>query len=200
MLSFTAVATSTYAATITQGINIGHVIGDRLFNLMKELQLLWKKYKSSQKPTSGAPGSTAGAGAGTVQVSPETAKKLDEWLRTIVHVVSQGIGLTVAYTMQAASITFSGCVLGSEFILESFEDLVDPQLRRAKLPTLVDNASAVAVVQGALITLGFLSQQLKWFGPQQGGIPQLGKILFAPLIMVENFVQVYVLTRLATKQ
>ena len=48
--------------------------------------------------------------------------------------------------------------MGSEYILQSFEDLVDPLLEKAKLPILKNNATAKVVVQGCLVTLGFLSQ------------------------------------------
>jgi hypothetical protein len=53
-----------------------------------------------------------------------------------MHMVGNSIGLSVAYFMQRTAVTFGGCMMGSEFLLTSFEELADPLLDRLTLPTL----------------------------------------------------------------
>ena len=66
----------------------------------------------------------------------EGGKKENQWLHSIMHMVGNSIGLSVAYFMQKTSVTFGGCMMGSEYLLQSFEELADPLLDRLALPTL----------------------------------------------------------------
>ena len=49
---------------------------------------------------------------------------------------ANSIGLSVAYFMQKTAVTFGGCTMGSEYLLITFEDLIDPLLCKLSLPTL----------------------------------------------------------------
>ena len=75
----------------------------------------------------------------------EGGKKENQWLQSIMHMVGNSIGLSVAYFMQKTSVTFGGCMMGSEYLLQSFEELADPLLDRLALPTLKRSSYYIAV-------------------------------------------------------
>ena len=101
-----AVSTSTSSSTETKGTGTGLGGGNRS-------------------------GGVSESGDGT-----EGGKKENQWLQSIMHMVGNSIGLSVAYFMQKTSVTFGGCMMGSEYLLQSFEELADPLLDRLALPTL----------------------------------------------------------------
>ena len=67
----------------------------------------------------------------------------NQWIRSLMHMVGNSIGLSVAYFMQKTAVTFGGCMMGSEFLLTSFEELADPLLDHLTLPTLKREYSPV---------------------------------------------------------
>lgn len=96
---------------------------------------------SETKGTGTGTGTGVGGGSRSGGVSEsgdntEGGKKENQWLQSIMHMVGNSIGLSVAYFMQKTSVTFGGCMMGSEYLLQSFEELADPLLDRLALPTL----------------------------------------------------------------
>lgn len=89
-----------------------------------------------------------------------------------------------------ASLTFSACSLGSEMIISSLEDLVDPYLEQAKLPTLKSNTELVTCLQASLVTIGFT--RVVTAGHPHG----LVRILLSPLYAVEKFIDTVFLSSL----
>ena len=82
----------------------------------------------------------SGGGGGQGGVGGEEGegegKKKNIWIQSMMHMMGNSIGLSVAYFMQKTSVTFGGCMMGSEYLLQSFEELADPLLERVALPTL----------------------------------------------------------------
>ena len=60
----------------------------------------------------------------------------NQWVLNTFHMAGNSVGLTIAYFMQKTAVTFGGCMMGSEYLLSSFEELVDPLLAKLNLPTL----------------------------------------------------------------
>ena len=83
----------------------------------------------------GRAGASGGGGLGGEEGEGE-GKKKNIWIQSMMHMVGNSIGLSVAYFMQKTSVTFGGCMMGSEYLLQSFEELADPLLERVALPTL----------------------------------------------------------------
>ena len=73
---------------------------------------------------------------GSVGSPPTPVPMESQWIRNAIHMTANSIGLSVAYFMQKTAVTFGGCTMGSEYLLITFEDLVDPLLSKLSLPTL----------------------------------------------------------------
>lgn len=69
-----------------------------------------------------------------------------QWVRNAIHMTANSIGLSVAYFMQKTAVTFGGCTMGSEYLLATIEDLIDPLFSRLCLPTLKREHSAISVL------------------------------------------------------
>ena len=76
-----------------------------------------------------------GVGTGQGQAEGEGGVQ-KQWVKHLMHMVGNSIGLSLAYMMQRTAVTFGGCMMGSEYLLTSFEELADPVLNHLKLPTL----------------------------------------------------------------
>jgi hypothetical protein len=55
-------------------------------------------------------------------------------------------------------------MMGGEYLVNSVEDVVDPLLEGAKMPTLKDNAIVKVVAQGSLVAIGFYCQMRAYGG------------------------------------
>jgi hypothetical protein len=217
LLSITAVAASTTAATITVGLNIGRVISERTYYVILELRKRYGKDSLENKPAETAVPAEAAATSDLRKLNPPltpttttttstTSTQLtrtndqdgtvsnEEWLRSAIKFIGNSIGLSIAYAMQKTSIAFGGCVMGSEYIISAFEDLVDPFLEKNKLPSLRSNASAKVAVQSTLVAIGFLSQL-------RGGSRGFGfvKTFMSPLYITEAAVQAYLFSSILKK-
>ena len=71
-----------------------------------------------------------------VEGPPPPVPMESQWIRNAIHMTANSIGLSVAYFMQKTAVTFGGCTMGSEYLLITFEDLIDPLLSKLSLPTL----------------------------------------------------------------
>ena len=182
LLSITAVAASTTAATITVGMNIGKVISDRTYNAIVELSG-FVNVKQTSEATSSPNATTNG----------ESNKANDVWVRYTVQVIGNSIGLSISYLMQKTSLMFGGCIMGSEYILNSFEKMVDPLLMRSNLPTLSMNASAKVAIQSSIIAFGFISQLR---GTSIFGL----KLFMTPFYISEACIEAYIFTNLLKKK
>ena len=101
---------------------------------------------STSAPTE-ATGPGVGGGSGTFEgTGGVEGKKENQWMQSIMHMVGNSIGLSVAYFMQKTSVTFGGCMMGSEYLLQSFEELADPLLERVALPTLKRTMHSVLLI------------------------------------------------------
>lgn len=179
LLSVTAIAHSTTAATITVGLNIGHVLSERTFYLFVEArQLLGGK-------SAAAAIADADRDGGDV-VNP------DKWTKTVIQVVGNSLGLSLSYFMQKISLMFGACTMGSEYLLSGFEDLVDPALERMRLPTLRGNHAARVAIQGSLVAVGFCSQL-------RGGSFGV-RFLLSPLFLGEAVIKTYIFANVMQKR
>lgn len=93
----------------------------------------------------GVGGGSRSGGVSESGDNTEGGKKENQWLQSIMHMVGNSIGLSVAYFMQKTSVTFGGCMMGSEYLLQSFEELADPLLDRLALPTLKRTSHYITV-------------------------------------------------------
>ena len=171
LLSVTAVATSTTAATITVGLNIGQTISERTYSVLYQKNL---------------------CDASTSSSSNDSAVSSEEWVKSIIQCIGNSVGLSISYFMQKTSLMFGAAMMGSEFMITAFEDSIDPYLERAKLPTLKANHAAKVVIQSSLVAVGFLSQLR---GGQIYGL----KVIMYPLYLSEAIVQTYIFARIIKK-
>ena len=176
LLSVSAVATSTTAATITVGLNIGQTISERTYSVLYQRNL--NDASTSSNATSSS--------------SQNDSVSAEEWVKAGVQFIGNSIGLSISYFMQKTSLMFGAAMMGSEFMITAFEDLIDPYMERAKLPTLKANHAAKVVIQSSLVAVGFLSQIR---GGQTYGL----KIIMYPLYLSEAIVQTYIFSRIVKK-
>ena len=177
LLSVTAVATSTTAATITVGLNIGRTISERTYSVL---------YQKNINEGDASSSSNANSSSSHESVSAE------EWVKSLVQFVGNSIGLSISYFMQKTSLMFGAAMMGSEFMITAFEDVIDPYLERAKIPTLKSNHAAKVVIQSSLVAVGFLSQLR---GGQTYGL----KFIMYPLYLSEAIIQTYIFARIVKK-
>lgn len=183
-LSVTAVATSTTAATITVGLNIGRTIADRTYYMTLEFRE-WMGYKNVL--TNGSVESPANGRDGN-----ELQANREEWVKMLIQIAGNSIGLSISYFMQKTSLMFGACMMGSDFILTAFEDLVDPYLEKAKFPTLKGNQAAKTMIQSSLVAVGFVAQI-------RGGRSFGLKFVMTPLYITEAIIQTYIFARIIKK-
>ena len=180
LLSVTAIAHSTTAATITVGLNIGHVLSERTFYLYVEARQLLG-------------GKSAAAAIADADRDDGDVVNPDKWTKTVIQMVGNSMGLFFSYTMQKISLMFGACTMGSDYLLSSFEEIVDPALERMRLPTLRGNHAARVVIQSSLITFGFYTQL-------RGGSAFGVRFLLSPLFLSEAVIKTYILANVMQKR
>lgn len=158
-----AAVSSQAVATMTMGLNMGKVAFDRMFKI-------FTLYTSTHHSA------ITDAASNFVDTHPE-------WIQTGGKLFAKTLGVVIAFVMDKATNVFSACSMGSSMIVNAVEELVDPILVQLGLPTLEGTPHGVAVLQTALIAIGYRSQIFN----VGSSLPTILKIVLAPLIAFEAF-------------
>jgi hypothetical protein len=166
LLAGAATVSSQTAAVVTMGLNISR-------SFIEKVLLALKGFENNK---------------GFETIEQVVANK-SAWWKMASQCVAQASGVVFVYFLRRTASIVSACALGSKMLVESVEDVLDPFLVKASLPTLRDNPSIAATVQSGVLVYGVFSQ-LK---PGSGKMPLLIKLLTAPMFFIETLIGTFLL-------
>ena len=155
--------------TLTKGIHIGQVLSNRVTNIFQA------QHEDDDETESAA----------------ELFSEMGVGFRTVLNVVSRGVGIILSFALDETLGLISACSLGSDIVLNSIQSLIDPILIKLKIPTMKATPAATAAAHTALIVLGVRSQI---FRGHAHDIPVILRLPLAPLLAVEFFLKKMVMT------
>ena len=161
ILSHIAATSHETIKAVTLGLSVGNIVGERLANVVQSISRSVKSKNTNAQ----------------LVVSDE---QLGKWTVAAIHGGSRAIGIALSFFLERMAATFSGCVLGAQMVMHALENVLDPFLEGAKLPTFAKNPELVTTMQMSLVGFGFMSQ-LK----NGRHLPELVKILLMPLFALD---------------
>lgn len=174
IIGFAAVTSQT-VATLTMGLNLGKIIFERgatllhqtTHNLPIDAVISFKDNKFLDFVYSYA------------NVHPV-------WMTATGKFAAQILGVTMAFLMKETTSVFSACSLGANMIVESFEEILDPQLKIWGFPTLRKTPRGAVALHTTLVALGCRYQLFPGTGAKVG-LPSLIKLILKPILTFEIF-------------
>ena len=122
-------------------------------------------------------------GSRTLSALEHLAEQESRWLRTVANGLSHATGIVVAVFLKPLAMAISASMIGVHLLFEAAEEALDPLLERAKMPTLKQNPTATAVLQGAVAAAG-VAAQLRFAQP-----PRLIRILLCPIMLLDHVLE-----------
>lgn len=137
-MSHIAATSSHTAKSITLGLSVGHVVGNKATNIITSFMK-----KSSVT---------------NAQQSHISENDVNKWTHYIIHGGVRVLSIAASFMLARFSHIFSDCMLGAHMLLLAAEDILYPVLNKMNLPIIIKDPQVFTVIQMALVGVGFISQ------------------------------------------
>ena len=121
VLSTLAVTKSVTAQKVTRGLHFANVIQDKITSFYKEDNLTLTRFMKDVS----VPG-----------VPSSVLEKGSTWLGSMVHSTAAAGGVYLSFFMKDMAQSYSVSILGSDLLLRSLEEILDPVCKKFQLPSI----------------------------------------------------------------